>query len=64
MQTRTKHLLHLAALAFLFYLFALTARFAGATIAVAIFLPLGVVFECKFWWELFSRSRAADPMPD
>ncbi len=59
MQAKTKILLHLAALALLFYFFALTARFAGATLAAALFLPLAVVFECKFWWELFSRHRNA-----
>ncbi len=54
MRTRTRHLLHLAAVALLLYLFALTARFLGVTVAFAIFLPLAIVVELRFWLTLFT----------
>ncbi len=52
-----RHLLHLAALMLLLYFFALTARAFGATVAFAIFLPLGILVEIRFWWTLFTPSR-------
>ena len=57
------HLLHLAALALLLYCFALTARTFGATVAFAIFLPLGILVELRFWWTLFTPGRSC-PRPD
>ena len=61
MRPRNQHLLHIAALALLFYLFAFTARTLGATLAVGVFLPLAVVFECRFWWKLFTPDDDTDP---
>ena len=63
MRAKTRHLLHLAALALLFYLFALTARILGAAVAFAIFLPLGVLVEVKFWWTLF-KPNSDQSRPD
>ena len=60
MSAKTLHLLHLAALALLFYLFALAARVLGATLAAGIFLPLAVLFECRFWWKLFKPDADSD----
>lgn len=57
MTAKTRHLLHLAALALLLYLFALTARALGVIVAFAIFLPLGMIVEIRFWWTLFSPNR-------
>ncbi len=57
MSARTRHLLHLAGLALLLYLFAMTARILGAMVAFAIFLPLGILFELRFWWTLFTPGR-------
>ncbi len=57
MGAKTRHLLHLAALALLLYLFAMAARVLGIMVAFAIFLPLGVLVECKFWWTLFVPDR-------
>lgn len=57
MSGKARHLLHLAALMLLFYFFALTAKAMGAMVAVAIFLPLGVLVEVRFWWTLFTPSR-------
>ncbi len=61
MRTKTRHLLHLAALALLFYLFAMAARVLGVTVAVAIFLPLGILVELRFWWTLFTPDRSERP---
>ncbi len=63
MRNRTRHLLHLAALAVLLYLFALTAEALGATPAFAIFLPLGILVELKFWWTLFTPDRRPPAEP-
>lgn len=57
MSARARHLLHLAVLALLLYGFAMTARVLGAMAAFAIFLPLAVVVELRFWWTLFTPSR-------
>ncbi len=57
MSAKTRHLLHLAALALLLYLFALTAQAFGARVAFAVFLPLGVLVELRFWWTLFTPGR-------
>ncbi len=57
MSAKGRHLLHLAALMLLLYFFALTARTLGATVAFAIFLPLGILVEIRFWWTLFTPSR-------
>ena len=54
---KTLHLLHLAALALLLYFFALAARAFGVQVAFAIFLPLGILVELKFWWTLFTPAR-------
>ncbi len=63
MSDTTRHLVHLAGLALLFYLFALTARVLGVMVAVAIFLPLGMLFELRFWWTLFTTWRGRRPAP-
>ncbi len=55
--TKGRHLLHLAALMLLLCFFALTAMALGATVAFAIFLPLGILVELKFWWTLFTPDR-------
>ena len=57
MSSKGRHLLHLAALMLLLYLFALTARALGAMVAFAIFLPLGMLVELRFWWTLFTPDR-------
>ena len=57
MSSKGRHLLHLAALMLLLYFFAMTARALGATVAFAIFLPLGVLVELRFWWTLFTPDR-------
>jgi multidrug transporter EmrE-like cation transporter len=67
MSAKALHLLHLAALALLLYFFALSARYFGATVAFAIFLPLGILVEVRFWWMLFTsdrnrRSRSDEPV--
>ncbi len=62
MSARARHLLHLAALALMLYFFALTAQAFGARVAFAIFLPLGVLVELRFWWTLFFPERK-DPRP-
>ena len=59
--SKTRHLLHLAGLALFFYLFAFSARYLGAMVAFMIFLPVGLVFECRFWWKLFTPSRDKNP---
>ena len=64
MRSKGLHLLHLAALALLFYFFALTARYFGATVAFAIFLPLGILVELRFWWTLFTPDRSRRPRRD
>ncbi len=64
MAGKTLHLLHLAALALLLYVFALTARSFGATVAFAIFLPLGILAEFRFWWTLFTPDRSRRESPD
>ena len=57
MSNKGRHLLHLAALMLLLYFFALPARAFGATVAFAIFLPLGILVEIRFWWvALFNRD--------
>ena len=61
MKETTRHLLHLAGLAALFYAFAFTARAIGITFAFVIFLPLGLIYECRFWWHLFRPKRGAPP---
>lgn len=63
MSDTTRHLIHLAGLALLFYLFALTARILGVMPAVAIFLPLGALFELRFWWSLFTTARDRRRVP-
>lgn len=60
MKATTRHLLHLAGLAVLFYGFAFAARALGVMIAFAIFLPLGLLFECRFWWRLFRPGAKLD----
>ncbi|MEM7349791.1 MAG: hypothetical protein AAF657_03225 [Acidobacteriota bacterium] len=62
MRPRTQHLLHLAGLALLFYFFALTARSFGVSVAVWVFLPLAVLFECRFWWKLFKPGDDGDAL--
>ncbi len=64
MSGKALHLLHLAALALLLYFFALTARYFGATVAFAIFLPLGALVELRFWWTLFTPDRRRRPRQD
>ncbi len=64
MSTKTRHLLHLAALALLFYLFAMSAKVLGVIVAFAIFLPLGILFELRFWWTLFTPDRSQRERPD
>ncbi len=64
MRPKTLHLLHLAALALLLYSFALTARYFGAAAAFAIFLPLGILVELRFWWILFTPDRGRRPRRD
>ncbi len=66
MSDTTRHLVHLAGLALLFYLFAVTARILGIMPAVAIFLPLGALFELRFWWTLFTtwRDRRRAPVAE
>ncbi len=60
MKETTRHLVHLAGLALLFYGFAFAARTLGVMIAFFIFLPLGLLFECRFWWRLFRPSARLD----
>ncbi len=64
MRDKTRHLLHLAAWMLLFYLFALTASILGATVAFAVFLPLGILFELRFWWTLFTPDHSRRQRPD
>ncbi len=64
MSTKARHLLHLAALALLLYLFAMTARVLGVTVAFAIFLPLGMIVELRFWWTLFTPDRTRSERSD
>ena len=64
MSSKTLHLLHLAALALLLYLFAFTAKAFGVQVAFAVFLPLGVLVEVKFWWTLFTPDRSRRERPD
>ncbi len=64
MRDKTRHLLHLAALALLLYLFAMTAKVFGVTVAFAIFLPLGMLAELRFWWTLFTPDRSQRERPD
>ncbi len=64
MRTKTRHLLHLAALALLLYLFAMAARVLGVMVAVAIFLPLGILVELRFWWTLFTPDRTRSERSD
>ncbi len=64
MRDKTQHLLHLGALMLLLYFFALTARALGAMVAFAIFLPLGILVEIRFWWALFTPDRGQRVKPD
>ena len=60
MSSKGRHLLHLAVLMLLLYLFALTAKALGAIVAFAIFLPLAILVELRFWWTLFTPGRRND----
>ena len=57
MKTKTKHLLHLAAVALFLYAFAFTAKTMGAEVAFVVLLPLGIFAELAFWIELIRPER-------
>ncbi len=60
MKETTRHLLHLAGLSVLFYGFAFAARGLGIMVVCILFFPLGLIFECRFWWHLFRPSKKHD----